>query len=264
MKVKKTLIALAVVASSAVSGNAMAWNVAGTGGKVEFSGTLTSAELEKQLWEVKTGSAVTGLDAEMKEDKSRAIITVKNAVPILSIRPHMSKLFRGRQGISPQIDYHGAIDINEFKYSEVPITLEVTNTRGEKIGKMTANMFAFAESSSLRLNPFIKIIFGKILVALKEGDGFFGGLPKDFNLVDKVSGKKISIDPEVKAKFFSADNPVVDRQGETFTDKRTFFSGYYVSGFKSNSAITITLDSPVEDGEKVEWKASLPVTVSYV
>ncbi|ENK8257946.1 hypothetical protein AB4C84_004676, partial [Escherichia coli] len=38
---KKTLIALAVAASAAVSGSAMAWTANGTGGSVDLGGTLT-------------------------------------------------------------------------------------------------------------------------------------------------------------------------------------------------------------------------------
>ena len=60
---KKTLIALAVAASAAVSGSAMAWTANGTGGSVDMGGTLIP-EGKVTPWEVKVGDAVKGLDAE--------------------------------------------------------------------------------------------------------------------------------------------------------------------------------------------------------
>ncbi|EGJ4498914.1 hypothetical protein INB87_004741, partial [Escherichia coli] len=69
---KKTLIALAVAASAAVSGSAMAWTANGTGNSVELGGTLTPVE-KVSPWEVKTGDAVTGLDAPIQ--KGQKIVT---------------------------------------------------------------------------------------------------------------------------------------------------------------------------------------------
>ncbi|HEI3186174.1 TPA: hypothetical protein SI321_005057, partial [Escherichia coli] len=54
---KKTLIALAVAASAAVSGSAMAWTANGTGGSVELGGTLNPVE-KVTPWEVKVGDDV--------------------------------------------------------------------------------------------------------------------------------------------------------------------------------------------------------------
>ncbi|ECR4856853.1 F4 family fimbrial subunit [Escherichia coli] len=266
MKVKKTLIALAVVTSSAVSGNAMAWVDAGTGGKVDFSGTLTSAVTIKQPWEVRTGSAVTGLDAEMNEDKSKAVIMLEKPAPVLSIRS-VKLGFIGRKGISPQIDYHGVIDIDKFNDSSAPLTLEVTNTKGDKIGKMEVDMFAYAKAA---FRPSAEKFDspgwdGRVLQASSKAAAFFGGLPNTIQHIDKVNG-------DVRAQRVDADaletspSYIPDGHGKyenDFSDNKLQYAGYYVSGIEAQKSITITLDSPVKDGERIEWKASLPVTVSY-
>ena len=68
---KKTLIALAVAASAAVSGTSMAavgeWTPGGEGGSFEMRGTLVVAGADANPWEVKVGDAVTGLDAQIQE-----------------------------------------------------------------------------------------------------------------------------------------------------------------------------------------------------
>ncbi|EJN2318881.1 hypothetical protein NPL52_004738, partial [Escherichia coli] len=77
---KKTLIALAVAASAAVSGSAMAWTANGTGGSVDLGGTLTPVE-KVTPWEVKVGDAVTGLDAQIQKGQKVVDVAVNKAIP---------------------------------------------------------------------------------------------------------------------------------------------------------------------------------------
>lgn len=49
------------------------------------------------------------------------------------------------------IDYHGAINVNDFSHGEVPLTLDVKNTQDQKIGSLTVNLSAGAEYA--RYNP---------------------------------------------------------------------------------------------------------------
>ncbi|MWN89069.1 hypothetical protein GQN24_29560, partial [Escherichia coli] len=97
---KKTLIALAVAASAAVSGSAMAWTANGTGGSVDLGGTLTPVNVITP-WEVKVGAAVNGLDASIRKGDTGADIPVKKAISVLGIRTIKSAVFTGQQGISP-------------------------------------------------------------------------------------------------------------------------------------------------------------------
>ncbi|EES4634805.1 TPA: hypothetical protein ACGTEY_004660, partial [Shigella sonnei] len=131
---KKTLIALAVAASAAVSGSAMAWTANGTGGSVDMGGILSPAH-KVTPWEVKVGDAVKGLDAKIEKGQKTVEISLKSAIPLLGIRTQTSEVFHGQEGITPQISYGSAIDVHSFKEGMAPLTLEVKDSKGAKIGK---------------------------------------------------------------------------------------------------------------------------------
>lgn len=126
---KKTLIALAVAASAAVSGSAMAWTANGTGGSVDLGGTLTPIE-KVTPWEAKVGDAVTGLDAQIHKGDTKVDIPVKTAISVLGIRTAQKAAFQGQAGIAPQIDFKGAVAYEKFSGSVTDLTLSVTDNQG--------------------------------------------------------------------------------------------------------------------------------------
>lgn len=263
---KKTLIALAVAASAAVSGSAMAWTTNGTGGTIDFGGTLSPTD-KNTPWEVKTGSAVTGLDSAVTKGQSVVDITVNKAIPLLGIRvaDAQTKIFKGYSQISPQIDYHGAIDPSTFNDSSVVMTLDISDEQGNKMGKMAVDMFAVAESSWTGADGATG---KKSLFAAKAGDGFFGGLPTGSSNVstnvDSPSRDIINIiDPEFTANYDEQNGSPFAPNVEDFTDIDATYSAFYGSGIVAGKNIHITLDSPVQGDAPVTWKASLPITVSY-
>lgn len=65
---KKTLIALAVAASAAVSGSAMAWEQNGTGGSVSLSGTVDVLQ-PTTPWEVQVGGNVNDLNTQISQER---------------------------------------------------------------------------------------------------------------------------------------------------------------------------------------------------
>ncbi|EPA2893684.1 hypothetical protein ACQ1UY_000513 [Escherichia coli] len=125
---KKTLIALAVAASAVVSGSAMAagWEQNGTGTDVVLGGTLTPVA-KVTPWEVKTGDAVTNLDAQVQKGQTSVTVSVNQAIPVLGIRTASTTPFQGKAGISPQIDYDGAVDVGGFSAGVTTLTLNVTD-----------------------------------------------------------------------------------------------------------------------------------------
>lgn len=263
---KKTLIALAVATSAAVSCSAMAWTTNGTGGTVDFGGTLSPTD-KNTPWEVKTGNAVTGLDSVVTKGQSAVDIAVNKAIPILGIRvaDAQTKVFRGYTQISPQIDYHGAIDPSTFNQSTVVMTLDVSDEQGNKIGKMAVDMLAASESSWVAADGYSG---KKSLYAAKAGDGFFGGLPTSSSnvntSVDSPSWDIINvIDPEFTANYDGQNGTAHAPDIEDFADLDATYSAFYGSGIAAGKNIHITLDSPVQGDAPVTWKASLPITVSY-
>ncbi|ELP3961592.1 hypothetical protein QUQ73_005081 [Escherichia coli] len=260
---KKTLIALAVAASAAVSGSAMAWTANGTGGSVDLGGTLTPADVITP-WEVKVGAAVNGLDADIRKGDTKVDIPVKNAIPVLGIRVADAtwKAFWGQPGITPSIDYHGAINVNDFSRGEVPLTLDVKNTQDQKIGSLTVNLSAGAEYA--RYNPSTDQGEKYMLYQNSENELFFGGLGTNSDAISSNAlGLANSLDPEFVANYndfgvSQASNPYYGDVGNTALN----YSAFYASGVEQGKTIKITLEQPAAS-DAIAWKASLPVTVSY-
>ncbi|HHN9985555.1 TPA: hypothetical protein ACP7UU_003712 [Escherichia coli] len=261
---KKTLIALAVAASAAVSGSAMAWTANGTGGNVDLGGTLTPVDIVTP-WEVKIGDAVTNLDATIVKGQKAVSIVAKNAIPVLGIRTAKKEAFVGEVGISPRINYNGALDTNSFQDSTGTITLDVNDTQGNVIGTLTAPMFAGSEISKVSLDG---TSFQKLYPAYASGsDRSFGlGLPKTADQVgNNVGPRAVALFKEATLNFnaqgISAKSGPANSDNFTSADYK--HSAYYVSGIETGKAINIDLKDPVAGDATITWKASLPITVSY-
>lgn len=257
---KKTLIALAVAASAAVSGSAMAWEVNGTGGSVNIGGSLTPAE-NITPWEVKTGAAVTGLDADISKGQSVVNIAVNQAIPVLGIRTKVTKAFQGKAGISPQIDYHGVVDFSQNEWGNAPVKLEVFDNSSNKIGSLqttltTAAVYSWKSEDNLRYGG---------MAATASGGGFFGGLG-DFSSALGYSDAVAELNGlsrEFLEKY--TEQGAKEEVGGTtsFSSTKYTYSAAYGSGIKREGIIKITLDKAAADDTPIQWKASLPVTVFY-
>ncbi|MBB8471742.1 hypothetical protein HEK73_025585 [Escherichia coli] len=252
---KKTLIALAVAASAAVSGSAMAWTANGTGGSVDLGGTLTPADVITP-WEVKVGAAVNGLDADIRKGDTKVDIPVKSTIPVLGIRTVEAKAFAGGPGLAPQISYGGAVNIDGFKASVAPLTLEVKDANDAKIGSLTTDMFAQARTSMKgEWN-------GKFWnYASKAGHGFFGGVPKSADQV--LNSDRSELMPEAGQNYVSQGVEDKGVNYVSFKGSKSTHSAYYFSVIEKGKSVKITLDQAASDDAPIQWKASLPVTVSY-
>ncbi|MBV2410560.1 F4 family fimbrial subunit, partial [Escherichia coli] len=211
-------------------------------------------------WEVKTGSNVTGLDAKIKKGQSEVDIVASKAIPVLGIRT-IEQTFPGQPGISPQISYGDAVDVDAFENGRAPLTLEVKGADDSKIGTLTTSMGASALISIKNVNDGWSGY--NLNYSSQEGQGFFGGLPKE---LARVASEDIAINvmPEVAEKY--TDQGVADAGNigvaSTFDNVDAIYSGYYGAGIEQGKTIKITLDTPAES-DAITWKASLPVVVSY-
>ncbi|EBN9932892.1 fimbrial protein [Salmonella enterica] len=258
---KKTLIALAVAASAAVSGSAMAWTANGDGGSVDLGGTLTPSYAVTP-WVVKVGAAVNGLDALIKKGQKTAVIAVNRAIPVLGIRTSTAEAFRGKAGITPQIDYKGAVDIDGFRSGGTTLTLEVKDANDAKIGSMSVSFSAAAARSYSFDN--IEGESSRNLFATQEGQSFFGGLGKNESAIASDAKALITlIDADIVANYNSWQLTNITGSLADDFSANVFHSGFYGSGIESGKSIKITLDQNVSGDAPIVWKASLPVTVSY-
>lgn len=261
---KKTLIALAVAASAVVSGSAMAWTANGTGGtSIELGGTLTPVE-KMTPWEVQIGSGApaTALDAQIQKGQQTVNIAVKKVIPVLGIRTQANKAFSGQAGISPQIDFKGAINLDAFNNSRVPLTLTVTNGDASKnIGSLTVDMAAQAIMSVKNAGDGTYESKG-FMYAPAAGYAFFGGIAKNADKLDMVNSLH-QLFPGAEDNF-DAQGLTLSSQAEvnTFRNTKASYSAAYGAAIEADKVIKMKLDAPAA-ADAIAWKASLPITVSY-
>ncbi|EFU6026896.1 hypothetical protein HT426_002322 [Escherichia coli] len=258
---KKTLIALAVAASAVVSCSAMAsgWEQ-DSNGSVEFGGTLTPVA-KGTPWEVKTGDAVTNLDAQIQKGQTSVEVNVNEAIPVLGIRNADVNGFTGREGIKPQISYNNAVDINGFSNGVTTVTLSVKNVSGSAIGTMTAPFSAAAVSSwSGGARGY------KTLYADQDTASFYGGLGKKSGAVLNYNGA-LKLITALSSDFLAKwkEQGTFNSAGvESFDASNCIFFGVYGAGIEKGKTITITLNNAAANDDQIQWKASLPVTVTYM
>lgn len=262
---KKTLIALAVAASAAVSGSAMAWTSNGTGGSVELGGTL-SPSTKVTPWSVYTGSAVTDLDGEVQNGMSTVMVSVNKTIPVLGIRTKEERMFAGAAGITPQIDYKGSINISEFATGVVPLTLELKDATNDSVigsleGSLTAAaIMSYSNSGQTDVNSYTGT---RGVYATTAGHAFYGGLTNDRQQMvygPNVWARLNSINSEFVAHF-PKETPSA-YTSEAFDKSGYTFNAAYGSGIEAGTSLTLKLNEPAAS-DAIIWKASLPVTVSY-
>ncbi len=252
---KKTLIALVVAAFTAKSGIAMAWVNAGTGDNIKLSGTLNPVT-KVTPWEVQTGNGAT-LNAELKPGQTATALTVHQAIPILSIRSN--GLFSGQSGISPRIDFQGAVDVAGFDKGVTTLTLDVSNEEGTTIGKMTApfNAAAVISLTNSNVNDQYTVVASPDNTAFVGGNAGWGKThPSPETMINSLSS-------EIMAKFDYQGMSYVDGGvSTTFDSTGATYCAAYGSGILVNDIIKLTLEKPAT--ENVTWRASLPVSVIYM
>ncbi|HEA8350635.1 TPA: fimbrial protein [Escherichia coli] len=253
---KKTLIALALTAS-AVSGIAHAWTNGDFNGSVDLGGTITP-DIVTGPWEVKAGSNLTGLDATVASGATSVNITLPSDSLVLGIRS--TGWFTGQAGISPQISYAGSIG-NTFENGKVDLTLNVKDSStDQEIGVLTTKLTTAGVVS--RVRPAGEETHN--MYAANAGEGFFGGLSLSHDsstlhnapvdLANKLDSTILD-NWEQKGDSFGSNIPA------TFDNVNAQFNSFYVSGLETSDNVSIQLNEALTTD--VEWKASLPITVSY-
>ncbi|HIH9051493.1 TPA: hypothetical protein ACYUXQ_004139 [Escherichia coli] len=265
---KKTLIALAVAASAVVSGSVIAadWEHTGTNFSIDLGGTLTPKELVTP-WEVKVGDAVTNLDGQVQKGQNEVSIPVNAAIPVLGIRTQTDVPFVGRTGVNPNVNYQGAIDINQFSDGATNLTLTVNDKHsGNKIGTLTTKLSAGALYS-----------WSKVASPSEGGSYSLGAINKNLELFygglsGNTAGAMSAVNVKAKAGvLFPGSMDKYNNQGfdadsifyTDITNPNSQYSAFYFSGIEAGRVISLTLDSPVQGDTPIDWKASLPITVSY-
>ncbi|EGK6377623.1 fimbrial protein, partial [Salmonella enterica] len=190
------------------------------------------------------------------------VIPVNHPIPVLAIRTQTKEPFHGDAEFAPQIDFHDALDINNFFDSAVaPVVLDVKTQDGKQIGVMYFNMLAVGVSSYKTPDQGGA---NTVMIAPNAGDGFYGGLGKSLKKADGLIPRIQNIfGSELAANYTDQGTGSRAPARETFDDKNATFSGYYGAGIEAGQSIKLVLDREAAGNEPIKWHASLPVTVSY-
>ncbi|EKB2676917.1 hypothetical protein ONW92_004071 [Salmonella enterica] len=258
---KKTLIALAVAASAVVSGSAMAWTQGGNGGSLELGGTL-NPPTKSTPWEVSVGANVSNLDARIEKGQNVVSVSHTSVIPVLGIR-NVANGFTGQPSIDPQIDYKGAVDASQFMADgkgQVYLDATVNDDKGNKIGTLKTVLRVAAQANN-------GVDSNVMLYASSADSGFFGGLPQSAEGVlasGEAHAYAITLFPGIADTW--SDNGTVYTPGDTgqfdFSSAATTYHAYYASGIPQDANLIITLDQPAAS-DVIQWRASLPIEVSY-
>ncbi|EIT4384346.1 cshE pilin [Escherichia coli] len=265
---KKTLIALTVAASAAVSGSAMAWNpsgLGGNGGTFSMSGTLTKAE-KTVPWAVEIGAPVTALDVTVKPNQKNSFILLEKDIPILGIRSNPTG-FMGEKGIAPQIDYNKAADVDYMDKGNLPTQIDVTSSDGKKIGTLTFVMRVACQASEKR-GEGDDMLKSNMLFASSKGKAFFGGVAKNNKGVWSNAAAYTWATHLFSSIADSWDTKIPYTAGDTnetdFSGGDRLYRGYYASGLAKDIPMELVLDQTITSATPVPWKASLPIVISYM
>ncbi|ELO4858591.1 hypothetical protein QUQ66_004468, partial [Escherichia coli] len=104
------------------------------------------------------------------------------------------------------------------------------------------------------------------LYAARSGNGFFGGVGKNAAaVVTSPIAAASGIFAEATEHYTAQgikDDPVPG--DAAFSSPNITYSAFYASGIEKDKNIKITLDKAACCDAPIQWKASLPITVSYM
>ncbi|HAR9363753.1 TPA: fimbrial protein [Salmonella enterica subsp. enterica serovar Waycross] len=275
---KKTLIALAVAASAAVSGSAMAWTQGGVNGSVDISGTITADTYsDKWEWMVGSGLSFQNTTKDMAEGNKILTITQEQPAPIL--------LGRTTEAFSASMVGVGAIPLISFSdYAGKPVNLQSADEAAKgyfdlpmkdaeehelgrvKVNVTVAGLLTQGDASSGLVN----------LYSVESSDNsniYYGGL------VSSVVGRG-SEASTITAKFGNYGHNELLRQVQGVlpncnkgqvnyytlkTDmvqkNNNVLASSYSLGIDQGQTIEATFDAPVV--KTTQWAAPLNVAVTY-
>lgn len=266
---KKTLLAVAL-AASALSGQALAWTNGSAGGNFELGGTFTAEALPTQVWEAKLGQSPV-LDAKFNNTDTTVTIPVMADIPVLGMRvADTGGLIQPVTGSTnnPEIKYSGGYDVTALSNGVGSVMLDVIDAGSNtKIGTLEAKLTTAAlgsQKNNTATTAAVRSIFADN-----------AGNPRVFkNGVSSTVGGAIQTPSEVKTlitKMFpdaltnfndQGGTEATAAQAQNFNISTATHSGAYASGIESGSDITISLGTPLSADTK--WKASFPITISYL
>ncbi|HGE9215371.1 MULTISPECIES: fimbrial protein [Escherichia] len=277
MKMKKTLIALAV-AISAVSGAAHAWTTGDFNDSFEINGTITAEQYnDKWEWMVGDGLSFQNTIKDMTEDGKILTITQDKPTPIL--------LGRTKEAFAAPTSGVGAIPLISFSdYENQPVDLEstgesnkgffnlpMTDGEGNKLGDVKVNVTAagllsYSEKktnlvgvASVISNENAKIYNGGLVSSVTSSGHVASGLVEKFGnynhsaLLSQLKKVYPDLGKQV-SQVYAKSTDMVNTNGDVMASS-------YALGIDQGQTIEATFTNPVTT--TTQWSAPLNVAVTY-
>ncbi|MFJ7174842.1 F4 family fimbrial subunit [Citrobacter freundii] len=276
---KKTLIALAVAASAAVSGSALAglgsFSSSNINNTVNFGGTITPPVVNQWVWAVGQGyDQYSNTTNDLTENGRKLTITASENMPLLVGKS--AQAFYGQPGLSPRISFSDAsgevtpVWDNEG-LAKGTITIAVNGDNQTRIGSMTlpvTGVGIMLVDDKTGTNP-ISVMHSRSN-AFQGGYGIFNS-PPSFSLLNTqyigaYGGPTVQeLVAQVKALKPTAQDPNVDYvvpvDNVGFDHDSQIYSSGYALGIPNGSAMTVTFNNSLS-GETA-WNAPLTMQISY-
>ncbi|EKK3234861.1 hypothetical protein PMJ79_004862, partial [Escherichia coli] len=144
---------------------------------------LTPPTQTGNLWSVAVGNKVTDLNATLEAGQKDVSINVTNAIGILGIRPTENEMFNGQVGITPQISYGSAVNLDSFAQGIGTLTLPVKSGEQE-IGTLTTKIYAGGVYAVFAYRGDLSTGTAKSTYASAAGKAFYGGVGKTGDSID--------------------------------------------------------------------------------
>ncbi|EGC4561136.1 hypothetical protein H9J55_004315 [Escherichia coli] len=278
---KKTLIALAVAASAAVSGSAMAglgnFDAGNLNNKVDFGGTITPDVIQNNwVWAVGQGyDQFSHTTLELTDFGKKLTITAGENMPLLVGKT--TAAFEGSPGISPQIAFSDSKGVINPVWADDnaagTMTLTVNDAQQQEIGSMTLNVKAFAPVAWSKTNA----TEGVSLRYMNNSTGSFTGSTGVFqstpdfatvNAILNAFGAPTLQELQAQIKSYPGLADIANNESnrvitssDDYSAAGWAYAGAYALGIPTGNQLVIDFNSAVL--AETQWNAPLMMQVSY-
>lgn len=263
----KHLIAIALSASF-LSSSAFAWTGSNSGGEISMGGQFSLA-LPVQAWQAELGKA-PALNATIPVNAKTITIPVVTDIPVIGFRiADTSGTFVGSAATTNNvmISYGGKYDLASISNGAGNLTLDVLDANNAKLGVLNATLTSAGVLSAIsRASQANNAYFSVTAPANDRTRLFSGGVGTTAAQVIPTAAAALAFITKVfpdAATRFTAQNITPGNTGISNANSpgNTSYSSAYGSGIGAGSDITITLDAALKS--ETQWKAIIPITVSY-
>lgn len=268
---KKTLIALAVAVSAAVSGSAMAWSNGNFNGSIDIGGTVTPPPVSPWQWQM--GNPITGLDTSWDKLSASNAVTFNMTTPKPLLMGKLETPTIGGPGLAPQVVWQDAkgqnIAINfsstgnESKGSfSAPV---MDNTGANELGSAVLNIHAYGLMAKANTAGNVGQNYQPLRGAV-AGDVGFGMIPSaNAGVKQEADATLAAINSLAGEEIFTEamkQGAVAKNQGasSTFTSSASKNTAALVAGFESGDSVVVTFNQ--RPTSTTEWKIPLSATVT--